>query len=524
MDSSKVDRSILQRKLEEDITGFRSKCKPKELLIRSLAIKSQLVALNKKAVVSNIGSLPVEAYSRFLGVQSRIKDLEYPTDILGHARDFIHMSLPPVEHHMEEIYDLCLFGPGSVYHAKTPEDKSLLFKIGKSQSCAINSRELLVGLLESIPNWRDLDLTVNYVRGNRITHVPKDVTKCRQIAVEPSLNVLLQKGIGKFLEKILCNKGISNLSTGQAYHAKLVKDNWREIGTIDLSDASDSISEALVKSLLPSDWFELLNAARSKVSLFRGKWERHPLFTSQGNAFTFPLETLIFYALARATIYCRTGDTAAVSVYGDDIIVPRQYAHLINDAFPSFGFLVNTEKSFWGQHHDIRKFFRESCGTDTLFGVNVRPIYYKEECDHPWMVISLLNRLTERWGFLPNVSEYLLSLIPPKHQLMGPRWFITSEGYGPNRIGSSSSDYIWPESLGLIPDLVEGYFLSYSVRSKKIPRHKLKSVSERARVLAFLYAGSTGYDNIPIVSVRKVKRYITPTYLPDRGVGSLSPL
>jgi len=73
-----------------------------------------------------------------------------------------------------------------------------------------------------------------------------------------------------------------------------------------------------------------------------------------GNGFTFPLETLIFWALTRAVC----GSTATVSAYGDDIICPSDRAEDVIAVLTEVGFSVNLEKSFWNGP------FRESCGSD----------------------------------------------------------------------------------------------------------------------------------------------------------------
>jgi len=135
--------------------------------------------------------------------------------------------------------------------------------------------------------------------------------------------------------------------------------------TIDLSAASDSLSIETVSDLIPRDWFLLLSALRSPN--YESEWGdgRYEKFSSMGNGFCFPLETLIFASLAYAVGEV-TGDPV-FRVYGDDIIVHQRAALLLIEILKFYGFSTNTDKTFlFGP-------FRESCGADYFEGVNVRP-------------------------------------------------------------------------------------------------------------------------------------------------------
>ena len=80
--------------------------------------------------------------------------------------------------------------------------------------------------------------------------------------------------------------------------------------------------------LLPEAWFDLLNDCRSQAVSYKGEWIELNMFSSMGNAFTFELESLIFWAIANAVCYC-SGSRGHISVYGDDIIVPSGAAGLL---------------------------------------------------------------------------------------------------------------------------------------------------------------------------------------------------
>jgi hypothetical protein len=225
------------------------------------------------------------------------------------------------------------------------------------------------------------------VRGNRFTVVPKDCTKGRGIAIEPSLNVFFQLGIGSVVRRRLKVSGI-DLENGQEIHRRVACEASvrGHLATIDLKSASDSVSINLVKLILPPRWFEYLDDLRSKKTLFRGKWYHLEKFSSMGNGFTFELETLVFLCLVLALSEDLIPGNN-VFVYGDDIIVPTDNAKDVTAMLNFFGLQVNEKKTF------LSGSFRESCGGDYFDGVDVRPQYLKKSPIEPQQVIAFANGL-----------------------------------------------------------------------------------------------------------------------------------
>jgi len=100
-----------------------------------------------------------------------------------------------------------------------------------------------------------------------------------------------------------------------------------------------------------------------------------------GNATTFPVESLVFWAICSASLqYHGFHQPGAVFVFGDDIIVPAEMAEVVINDLESFGLVVNRTKSFW------RSNFRESCGVDAFNGVNVTPVRWKTSVDAEHLV------------------------------------------------------------------------------------------------------------------------------------------
>lgn len=217
--------------------------------------------------------------------------------------------------------------------------------------------------------WESADAKPTVVDGNKFTTVPKNAKKDRGICIEPTLNVFGQLGIGAEIRRLLKVKTGLDLNTQEVNQFLASKAEEWDLCTIDLSSASDTLSEATVFSLLPDDWFDLLNLFRSKSSSLKEGVVELSKFSSMGNGFTFELESLIFWAIVRGIV--RKSDLPMCAVYGDDLIVPREYAGDLIEALEHFGFSVNQEKSF------LAGSFFESCGTDWFHGQNVRPFYLR---------------------------------------------------------------------------------------------------------------------------------------------------
>lgn len=133
-------------------------------------------------------------------------------------------------------------------------------------------------------------------------------------------------------------------------------------------------------------------------------WEK---FSSMGNGFTFELESLIFYAAALATCEAVGADTKAVSVYGDDVIIPVEAFELYEKFCAFLGFTVNKTKSF------ASGAFRESCGAHYFSGLDVKPIYHKKVLTNALSIYKLANsvrRLAHRRCFNNGCDRRLLPI------------------------------------------------------------------------------------------------------------------
>jgi hypothetical protein len=333
------------------------------------------------------------------------------------------------------------FGPGTSFELKGSPFCTVADKVVNTPT-ATTDCEPIFRLLAENTEWfkarqsEGLPFMGSAV-GNRFATVPKDGKTDRGICIEPLGNLFCQLGIGSTMKRRLSNVGIHVGSSpiylggvsngenpltellrkpalnGQDVHRSLARRASRDgaLATIDLRNASDTISRRLVELLLPSDWYSLLDACRSKKTLIKGRWRILEKFSSMGNGFTFELETLLFLGILHGATNLTPGRD--LYCYGDDIIVPVEHYALCTETLSLFGFEPNLKKSY-GQG-----FFRESCGGDYFLGYDVRSLFVKDVPTDPLAWITLYNRCLDH-NLHPPLG-IVLSQLPRKLRLFGPK-------------------------------------------------------------------------------------------------------
>jgi hypothetical protein len=277
----------------------------------------------------------------------------------------------------EEIIDLANWGPGVSTLVKG-EEVSAFNKFRDERGITSDLYSLIRDWFHvAYPLWRSSPIShvgndsFVHQSGNTVITVPKNSKTDRVIAVEPGINLWFQQSIGNVMVRRLRRVGVD--LTTQENNQFLAKLSSRDdsLATIDFSSASDSIADAVVEDLLPKRWYTLMNSVRSQYrqgEIAPIKWNK---FSSMGNAFTFPLQSLIFYAAAWAC--CQTLRlSGSISVFGDDVIIPKDAFSLFSSFTDFLGFDVNPKKSF------SSGLFRESCGSHYFDAVNCKPFYLKD--------------------------------------------------------------------------------------------------------------------------------------------------
>jgi len=216
----------------------------------------------------------------------------------------------------------------------------------------------------------------------KVILVPKTLKTPRVIAMEPSCMQYMQQGVRGIIEQeIARNDTVRSLisSEDQKPNQRLAMQGsfLGDLATLDLSDASDRVSNQHVRLLVANHKLlrEALDATRSRKADVNGKVIRLAKYASMGSALCFPIEALVFMTcvfvgiekdlnrrLTKADVKSYLG---SVRAYGDDIIVPVKHVQSVIQALETFGARVNHDKSFWTGK------FRESCGKDFYDGHDV---------------------------------------------------------------------------------------------------------------------------------------------------------
>lgn len=217
-------------------------------------------------------------------------------------------------------------------------------------------------------------------RQSKIVFVPKSMKTRRVISKEPTWLMYNQQGVSSALVQYMrtvpglaphINLEVQALNADMAITAS----GDQKFATIDLSSASDTVTNRLVKAVFQgTPVYPFLVALRSRTTVLpSGKVCELAKYAPMGSALCFPVETLIFacaveYTVRRAT-RTHLGYFPKWRVYGDDIIVADPLFEDLAMTLESLGFILNRSKSYSSPYR-----FRESCGGEGYDGIKVTPM------------------------------------------------------------------------------------------------------------------------------------------------------
>jgi len=224
----------------------------------------------------------------------------------------------------------------------------------------------------------------------RVISVPKTLKTPRIIAIEPACMQYVQQGlmeaIRETVEKSFLDEFIGTRSQIPNQDLALLGSLTGDLATLDLSEASDRVSNQHVRALL-SRWPHLdsaVDACRSRKADVPGHGVvRLAKFASMGSALTFPMEAMVFLTIVLVGIEQGLNRSLTmkdinhlrgrVRIYGDDIIVPVRFIRPVIANLEAYGYKVNANKSFWTGK------FRESCGKEYYNGSDVSIVRVRSE-------------------------------------------------------------------------------------------------------------------------------------------------
>lgn len=272
------------------------------------------------------------------------------------------------------------------------------YKYSGTPETTFGNANLAWAAIQSTPAWKrslsgeEGPTHLKLVSGNSITTVPKNYKMDRVIAVEPCMNMYVQKGIAALIRHRLKRAGMDLQTQERNQRLARVGSIAGTLATIDMSMASDTVSLELVRFLLPRPWADALEQCRSQQGVLpSGDVVYYRKFSSMGNGYTFELESLIFWALALAVCELMGLEAHRVVSYGDDVILPTAAAPRFVELLEFCGFKANAKKTFADNSG-----FRESCGKHYLHGLDVTPFYIKRPVRRLTDLFLLHNRI-RRW-------------------------------------------------------------------------------------------------------------------------------
>lgn len=267
----------------------------------------------------------------------------------------------------------------------------------------------------------------------RVISVPKTLDAPRIIAIEPSCMQYMQQGIARSI----------NTHVNSSYLESMIGTKYQEpnqllalqgsltgdLATLDLSEASDRVSNLLVMTLVGGfpHLGDGIQACRSlKADVPENGVIDLARFASMGSALTFPIESMVFLTTvmlgierAHRTRFTSIRDIVPyigrVRVYGDDIIIPVESVSYVLYYLDLYGFKVNKGKSFWNGS------FRESCGKEYFRGEDVTLCRFRREMPtHRNTVEEMVSAVSFRnqaywrglWKTAAHMDKILSDLIP----------------------------------------------------------------------------------------------------------------
>lgn len=349
----------------------------------------QYLLVNSKLITEFTDDQQDKVVKEFSDRQVRLKRMRLPKDhfVLECAKNALYKAL----RHL----DLSVINPGhgpGVVHEGYPKDVRWDFKYWSSQANKCYPfDEYGVQGLEHLKTKSNSVIFLDRMT-TRICLVPKDFKGPRLISVEMSGNQYLQQGQMKSIMSFVEHSPLLSRSIrlrDQSFNQDMARKACQgHLATLDLSNASDTVTAPLVwvlLSKLPALRRQLFST-RSHSATWKGSSVRLAAFAPMGSATCFPVETLVFWSLAIGSKalhrYGRKGVNLSyqdllnlsdeLAVFGDDIIIGSDYLETLMATLRAVGCEPNMSKTCFATP------FRESCGSEWFYGIDVTIIRNKE--------------------------------------------------------------------------------------------------------------------------------------------------
>jgi hypothetical protein len=355
----------------------------------------QLFTFMKRLPLKDVAYLKMKAFDGWVATQERLQETSYcDRELLSKVAHTISRWFPAELWPFDEIYPHhgCGATAETLKKGANVVDKSRYLTMTPSLRLFyqplgwMNMFDGSAGLMgvpvASAPDNSGADACI-------LAFVPKSWKTFRTISMELTRNMFAQQAVKEWIYARVRShqSGISRFYAVDTdwRNQLLAKQGSRDgsVATIDFSSASDSVSYQLFKlTFRQSCLYHPCIASRTRFVQFTRPGENRPVvlpmmsFAPMGSATCFPIETILFLAIA----WNATNDTPGASFsklagYGDDICIDSYAADLYMDYSTRLGLVVNRSKSYYNDSFKPpRTYYRESCGKEYLNGYDVTPV------------------------------------------------------------------------------------------------------------------------------------------------------
>ena len=304
------------------------------------------------------------AIDKYVTFENVIKNNIYDDDIIQQLRELY------LRNSSQFSISGCYPSHGSGATSTTKRNSGIARKYEKFQhTFGTNQLRLMTGTDHPL-------IKVEPVSGNnvsaKIIFVPKGIDKKRVISTEPISHQYYQHLIAEGIDKMFHDEPAWGVSLHkQEYNRELAQIGSRDLtyGTVDLTDASDSVTHTLVERIMHGTLlFSLIERCRTRVGVLpTGECIVLEKYAPMGSAVCFPLECMIFSLIVQLANK-RLGVNTYFRVYGDDLVVHALIFEEVLYLLNKLHFEVNRDKTFYPG-----SVFTESCGIECYRGVDVSP-------------------------------------------------------------------------------------------------------------------------------------------------------
>lgn len=316
-----------------------------------------------RMTIEELPSLLDREMQKYRDLETEMKTWVYPTGTLAEMRKIVQVGLSDMRDHV--------FRPkhgSGVTSERIGRDADSKYQLLLKTGPTARLRHLFCqqGIQHPLLNKTNVSDGVTC----RVLFVPKGANSKRVISAEPTVNQWVQQSLLAHLADFLPHSMFRITMEDQTRNQELAYEgSWsRDYATIDLSSASDTVTNTLVESLFKGHWlWDWLWSCRTRTAALGDERIELEKFAPMGSAVCFPIESIIFSSVVLLAME-RKGVHRRFVVYGDDIICHRDVYDEVLRILAELHFSVNEKKTFFPESP-----FKESCGKEYYYGNDVTP-------------------------------------------------------------------------------------------------------------------------------------------------------